>query len=183
MGKDIHVKVAKYNKSTNLYEELQLFRKRKPNEYEYNPLTGEKLPWTEFKEIYIDLGRDYEMMEGMKSGNEIDGYGYFPWTSINFPSLESSFAEKIKKDMNLDGTFDFYETSLADIHNYLYHHPTVVDYEADEWDKLNPGDPCPRKANPIINATKEIVKFISIADDDYNFSPYSYYKIIFYFDC
>lgn len=183
MGEDIHVRVVKYNTSTNLYEELQLFRKRKPNEYDYNPLNGEKLPWTEFKEIHIDLGRDYEMMDGMKDGDEKDGYGYFPWTSINFASLESSFAEKIKKEMDIDGTYGFHEISLADAHNYLYSHPVVTDYEADEWNGWNPGDPVPKKENPIKEAIEEIEKFISIADSDsYNYNPYSYYKVIFYFD-
>lgn len=185
MGKDIHVKVAKYNTSTNLYEELQLFRKRKPDEKEYKFVDGiaVDLPWTEFKEIHIDLGRDYEMMNGMRDGDEKDGYGYFPWTSINFASLESSFAEKIKKEMNTDGTYDFHEISLADAHNYLYSHPVVTDYEADEWNGWNPGDPVPKKENPIKEAIEEIEKFISIADSDsYNYNPYSYYKVIFYFD-
>ena len=181
MGTDIHVKVAKYNSETNLYEELQLFRKRKPGEKEYKIVEGVaiELPWTDYKEIYIDAGRNYEMMDGMKGGDEKDGYGYFPWTSISFASLESSFAEKIKEKQSTAGYFDFYEITLADMYNYTYTHPTVVDYDSKEWKNENP----PKKPNPIIDLLQIIEDFVSLADNDnFYYTPYSYYKIIFYFD-
>lgn len=184
MGMDIHVRIAKYNVETNLYEELQLFRKRKPNEKEYDYKTGEPLPWNDFKKIHIWLGRNYEMFEGMRNGTTEDGYGYFPWTSINLSSLESSFAEKIKKKMSCEGMFDFKELTLADMYNYIYNHPTVVDYEEKEEDWVNwePGDPVPQKENPIKSVMEKIRDFISIADEDFDWMPWSYYKIIFYFD-
>lgn len=182
MGMDIHVRVAKYNVETNLYEELQLFRKRKPNEKEYDYKTGEPLPWNDFKEIHIWLGRDYEMFDGMRDGTKEDGYGYFPWTSINFASLESSFAEKIKKKMSCEGMFDFKEITLADMYNYLYNHPTVVDYNIEREEDWKPGNPEPQKENPIKYVMEEIKSFISIADEDFDWMPWSYYKIIFYFD-
>ena len=89
MGKDIHIRVAKYDTNTNLYKEIELFRKATNDEIDYQEdING-------FKKVYIDVGRHSEMFEGMKDGDENDGYGHFPWTSINYASLEPSFAESI----------------------------------------------------------------------------------------
>ena len=182
MGTDIHVRVAKYHPETNLFHELELFRKRKPDEKEYDWKTGEELPWTEYKKVYIELGRDYEMFDGMKHGDEQDGFGYFPWTSIAEASLEPSLKEEITKFKNTDGYFDFYEINLADMKNYLHSHPTVVDYESEEWDNWETGKPKPLKDNPI-KRLMEIVRGYIFNTEDTLYDPDSYYKIIFFFDC
>lgn len=178
MGVDIHVKITKYNEETHLYEELRLFRKRKPNEkqYSYTEEGCVELPWDDYKEIYIDLGRNYEMFDGMKDGTEEDGYGVFPWQSLVLSSFEPSFIEKMKEEKSF-GYFDFYEINLSDLKLYLIHHPTVVDYEYGETEVE-----IKRKINPITYIDEKIMAFISLADPEYDFSPNSYYKIVFYFD-
>ena len=65
------------------------------------------------------------------------------------------------------------------MYNYAYKHPTVVDYGSEHWTDENP----PRKKNPIVDLMQIIEDFVSIADnDEFYYTPYSYYKIIFYFD-
>lgn len=176
MGQDMHIRVARYNKDTNLYEELELFRKVKPNDYPRdNDING-------FRKIYIEAGRDYEMFQGMKDGDERDGYGYFPWDSINYPSLESSFAESIKEYEKIDGTFDFHEINLSEFKLYLKNHPTVTDYDASWGDDWKYEDPTPQKENPIKSLLENIENYISVADEEYSWTPNVYYKIIFFFD-
>lgn len=175
MGKDIHIKIAKYNKETNLYEQIKLYRKVKPNETSYDSDENG------FREVWIDVGRDYEAWEGMKDGDESDGFGLFPWNSISLTSLEPCLAEEIKENMKIDGYFDFYEINLAEFKLYLNEHPTVVDYDA-EWKDLPYNSPKPQKENPIKTLFEAVVAYISVADWSYSWTPTSYYKVIFYFD-
>lgn len=183
MGKDIHIIVTKYNKDTRFYHEVELFRKRKENEFDYNCETGEHLPWTEYKKIDIDVGRNSEMFEGMKSGD--GGYGVFPWIDIDFSSLEPTLAEELKKyhDKTRYSCFDFHEINLADMKNYVYTHPLVTDYDSDEWDNWEPGKERPAKPNPIGGMVEDIENYIYFFEDGWRFEPDSYYKILFYFDC
>lgn len=174
MGKDIHIKITKYNKKTNLYEPIKLYRKVKPDETSYE--TDEN----GFREVDIDVGRDYEAWEGMEDGNDEDGYGFFPWDSINYLSLDPAFAEDLKKEVT-NFCFDFYEINLSEFKLYLNEHPTVVDYDAN-WENLNYNDPKPQKENPIKYIFEAIQSYISVADWSYMWIPDSHYKIIFYFD-
>lgn len=172
MGIDIHVRVTKYNKDTNLYEEVALFRK--PSKYENH----EKDDPSYVKASVYD-GRDYEMFDGMKDGDDSDGYGYFPISSIALNSYEEKFANEIKEKMSIDGYFDFYEISLSDMKLYTIEHPTVFDFDVEVGDN----EPYARKKNPIVGLYENIINYISFADWGFEILPLSYYKIVFYFDC
>lgn len=188
MSVDIHVRVFKYEKDENLYKELKLYRKRSLDEkYEYDYKTGKRIEITSpLKEIYIDLGRNYDMFDGMKHGDKEDGYGYFPWVPIALNSLEPEAAEELKELISSECVFDFSEISLADMKNYIHDHPFVTDYDVNEekWDEYEKLGLKPTKTNPIKYVIAEIENFINFADPDawLNY-PLSYYKIIFYFDC
>lgn len=176
MGQDIHIRITKYNKDTNFFEEVALYRKVKPSETPYKEdING-------FRKIYIDAGRDYEMFDGIKDGSEEDGYGYFPSISIAINSLEPSLREEIKEKKSTFGCFDFMEVNLLEMDKYVREHPTVTDYESDEWEEYEAGQPRPQKDNPIIELYEKILNYINIADNYYCYTPCSYYKIIFYFD-
>lgn len=170
MGTDIHIRIAKYNKETNLFEEVELFRKATSKEIDWKKDTNG------FMKIYLNAGRDYEMFEGMKDGDEIDGYGYFPWTPINYLSLEPSFAERIKEKVNSFGYYDFYEINLCEFNLYLKNHPKVINYDADRDEED------PWKENPLKSLFDDIESYLFIADYTYSWTPSSYYKVIFYFD-
>lgn len=173
MGQDIHIEVTKYNKKTNLYEPIKLYRKIKPNETPYE--TDEN----GFREVYIDVGRDYETWNEMKDGGENDGYGIFPWESISYLSLDPVLAEDLSKLEATQGYFDFYEINFSDFKLYLNEHPSVVDYD---YDNLDYNGPKPQKENPIKYIFEAIRSYISVADGEYKWTPDSHYKIIFYFD-
>lgn len=183
MGKDIHVRLTKLNKETNLYEELALY---KPGiEYHYDKEGNKIIDNPNFQKIYIYDGRNYEMFDGMKEGDEIDGYGNFPWTSINLNSLEPKLKKEIEEKQNIQGYFDFYETTLADIKLYLYKHPTVVNYEAEEeeWEEQEKQNKKPRKINPIQHLFQNICDYGYFADNwNWGIEPLSVYKVLFYFD-
>ena len=175
MGIDIHVRVTKYNKEKNIYEEIALFRKVNRPERSFD----KNYP---FETVSIYDGRDYEMFDGMKDGDDIDGYGYFPWTDIKLNSYEENFRNEIKEKMeNKDkyGYFDFYEISLPLMKLYTNEHPKVVDYNYeydDEKDKV-------MKVNPIVNLYDKILSYIDFADEDFFLATLDDYKVVFYFDC
>lgn len=184
MGKDIHIRIAKYNDKTNKYEELCLYRPRHSYEQFYYDDEGNK---TEVPDPYIRAscysGRNYEMFDGMKDGNENDGYGDFPWYPVRLNSLEDSFKADIEEKMNKGYYYDFYEISLPEIAYYLEKHPKVADYDAEDkdWDKYWDGKgPKPEKTNPIQHLYDNIFYYIEFADFCvYNLNDY---KVIFYFD-
>lgn len=183
MGQDIHIRVAKYNEKTNLYDELVLYKPGK--EYHYDSNGNKIIDNPDFQKVYIYNGvRDYEMFDGMKEGDENDGYGNFPWVPIKFNSLEPSFRDRIKLKTLIDGYYDFYEINLADMKNYLHAHPVVIDYDSELWSEYEKDKRFkPRKDNPIEGLYKEICNYISFADDNWDWNPLSFYKVIFYFDC
>ena len=184
MGRDIHVRVALYNEETNKYEELKLFRKRnKYEKYKYDE-KGNKIEITNpLIQASIYNGRNSEMFDGMKDGDETDGYNEFPWTYIKMNSLEDELKEDIEKKMNITGYFDFYEITLADMALYLEENPTVTDYDSDIWDDWKAGDSRPQKTNPIKHLYQEICDYAKIADWlSWESVPLSAYKVIFYFD-
>lgn len=176
MGKDIHVRLTKLNRETNLYEELALY---KPGvEYHYDEKGNKIIDNPNFQKVYIYDGRNYEMFEGMKEGDGIDGYGDFPWTSINLNSLESELKREIEEKQNSQGYFDFYEINLADMKLYLNEHPIVVDYDG-EWEEGVKS----QKTNPIKYLYDNIYDYGYFADNwNWEIEPLSIYKVLFYFD-
>lgn len=181
MGMDMHVRLAKYDEKSNLYKELVLY---KPGEeYHYDEEGNKIVDNPVFEKVHIYNGRDYEMFDGMKDGDNSDGYGNFPWINVQLNSLDKNLAEHIDYLQHQFGYFDFRELSLADMKVYLNDHPTVVDYEADEWENWKVGDPKPQKVNPIKYLYEDICNYAKFADDwSWDYVPLSHYKVIFYFD-
>lgn len=176
MGVDIHVRVTKYDEKTNLYREISLFVKRRPEE-KYHPGTPD------FVRVDPYSGRNYEMFEGMKDGDDTDGFGFFPWTGIKLNSYEEDFRNEIKEKMSSCGYYDFYEISLIEMENYLLKHPTVVDYDSELWAICDTvPNPKPMKENPIKDLYDDIHNYIYFAEDGW-VNSFSDYKIVFYFDC
>ena len=166
MGKDIHVRILKYNKEENLYYEQKLFIYNKnKKDYEY---------------ISPYWNRNYEMFNGMKDGDEIDGYGEFPWSSLALNSYESEFKEEMMKKMKEIGYFDFFEISLAELKLYTLEHPVVTDYDTVNSEDFNTNKLT--KTNPIIYLFETICNYLNFADWTFDFSSLSEYKVVFYFD-
>ena len=182
MGQDIHIRIVKYNSDKNFYEELTLY---KPGEeYHYNEEGNKIVDNPYFQKVHIDAGRNYEMFEGMKDGDENDGYGHFPWTKVKLNALDPKIKEDIEEKMDTPGYFDFYELTFADMKLYLNEHPTVVDYDNNNFNWEEDDGERPRKINPIKPLFDEIVNYAQLADGwDWGLEPFGYYKIIFYFDC
>ena len=186
MGVDIHIKLYKYNKETNLYEKLALYKTRAKESYRYNEKGEivETFPVGSYEEIYIDVGRDREMFDGLCNLDE-DNYGIFPSTYVAYNSFEEKAVKELKEEEESFGCYDFSEVSLADIGVYLSQYPTVIDYESldwDSWDELKEEEK-PRKTNRIKYFYEEICKYAHFADWEFEYSPLSRYKIVFYFDC
>lgn len=183
MGMDIHIRIAKYNSATNLFEEIRLYR---PGEtYKYNE-KGEKIVIDpNFERVWIDAGRDYEMFEQIKEGTEDENGNsiYFPSYSVAFNSLEENFKNDLLELYNSIGFFDFSEINLADFAYYCNEHPTVVDYDDDKYEWGVSDKPKPTKKNPLIDLFQQIINYISIYEA-YHWvdEPLRYYKVIFYFD-
>ena len=184
MGIDIHVKIVKYNTEDNYYHELSLYRLRDPDEkIEYNA-DGEPVNTASpFIRISPYDCRDYEMFEGMNSESSSEGYGIFPSTTIALGSLEPELRAEMIKEMEEIGVYGFQEISFADLENYLHTHPTVVDFDAEEGENWKGGDPKPQKENPIKELFESCINYTTFAEKYVWISaPYSYYKILFWFD-
>lgn len=168
MGMDIHVQLYRYNKEDNFYEKLALYR--------WDSKEGKH------KEVYLFPGRDSEMFDGMKSGDEVDGYGYFPTHSVALNSFFEPDRKELEEVMGTQGYFDFWEVNLAEMALYCKEHPQVTDYDA-PWDDEKPGFVKPTKKNPICNLYEEICSYAQFANQwGWDFDPLSYYKVVIYFD-
>lgn len=169
MGMDIHVKLYKYDEDRNQFKKVTLYR--------WNEKKGE------YQEVYIFPGRNSEMFDGMKNGDENDGYGYFPTSPIRLNSFFDPDREELEKTMNTQGYFDFWEINLAEFALYCRNHPKVVNYDI-EWDEEQEGKFIkPTKENPICNLFKEICSYGAFADEwEWGFNPLSLYKVVIYFD-
>ena len=89
MGMDIHVETFKLDKETNRYSKLTLYHKRDLSGYTNLGPENIKLNEKEYlSPVSIYDGRDYEMFNGLKDGDEDDGYGIFPWHSIYLNSFD-----------------------------------------------------------------------------------------------
>lgn len=164
MGVDIHLALCKYDETDNLYHELSLYTKGK-EKYHKTPV------WT---------GRNSEMF-GIMSNEEEDMAGLFPSTSIALASLDEELRDKIKKEGEY--CYGFSEVTLADIQYYLKDHPTVVDYDADWGDNWKPGDPRPMKENPVKFIYDNCLYYAEFAEGWlFGFTPFSRYKLLYWFD-
>ena len=107
MGCDIHLRLTKYDDKENVYKELVLYKPGESYHYE----DGKKvIDNPDFQKVYIFDGcRNSEMFDGMKDGDEVDGYGIFPISPIKINSLEKELRADIEKKQNSEGYFDFYE--------------------------------------------------------------------------
>lgn len=172
MGVDIHIRLLKYDENTNLYKEIALYRKSSLHE---------KYPedYPEMVKVPVYDGRDYEMFDGMKDGDDSDGYGYFPWTGMKLNSYEEAFRnEMIEKQKTELGYFDFYEIPLAEMRVYVLENPKVVDYDVEYIDEEHKA----YKDNPIASLYSKIISYLSFAEP-WGMEYLSDYKVVFYFDC
>ena len=183
MGMDIHVETFKLDKETNRYSKLTLYHKRDLSGYTNLGPENIRLNEKEYlSPVSIYDGRDYEMFNGLKDGDEDDGYGIFPWHSIYLNSFDDDAKKEISETMNTEGFFDFHEIALSEMALYCNEHPMVVDYDAN-WDLYNEGKAeKPMKKNPICDLYNDIYNYIKFADPDSWIANRSDYKVIFYFD-
>lgn len=183
MGVDIHIHICKYNPEDNFYHELSLYRPRDEDEkYNYDKEGNKILVKDKYIRISPYDARNSEMFDGMTHGDTENGYGCFPAYSIAFNSLEPNFREEIKKKTKILGFYNFNEISFADFKNYLNEHPTVVDYDSDEWETWKNTEPKPQKKNPLNDLFDYCVNYANFAEKYGMFAPYSQYKILFWFD-
>ncbi len=172
MGVDIHVYITKYNTETNFFEEVELYTKNKAGEY---------------KRVPVVYGRNYDIFDILANRAIIDNVA-FPNAPIAYNSLEESIRKKIKSFHSKDGElftgcYNFFEVNLADLKDYLDTCPTMInyDYNSDEEETENNK---PYKTNVVKFLYDNIINYIEFVDDfAFEFSPKSYYKILYFFDC
>ena len=168
MGKDIHMKLLEYSPEENTYKELALYRKNKDNE---------------FKKIRLFDGRNSNMFDTMAGNDFCYDDDSFPCTSIALSSLEPELRKEIEKEMEDPGCFDFKEICLSDMKIYIDKYPEIKD-----WDKAFDCEDIasiPMKKNPLKQLFEDILTYLYFIDASYRwgYTPLSYYKIIYFFDC
>lgn len=182
MGVDIHVRIVKYNTETNFYHDLSLYRLRESDEKveKYDDQGNPIYATSPFKRISPYDARNSEMFDIMMNSDSSVG---FPSTSIVLNSLEPELRAEIEEEIKEIGVYGFQEISFSDLENYLHSHPTIVDYDAEEWETWNPGDPKPQKENPIKDFFESCISYATFAEKyTWIINPYSYYKILYWFD-
>lgn len=163
MGADIHVKIVAFNHQTRYFEEVPLFR--------WDSKKGE------YKDVDLFPGRNSEIF-GALTNEEYHNYGHFPCRSVRFDSLEPEFREKIEKEFQTLGFYDFCEVSLESFCGYLREHPKVKDYD-EIWEADNPV----YKDNPLKDLYADCITYLQFATDWYiDVGDLSDYKVIYYFD-
>lgn len=179
MGVDMTVRVFKYDPSDNFYHEISLYVPRdKYNKYYYDE-KGNKHEYTDkYAPVPVYSGRNTEMFDGMKDGDEINGYGYFPWRPVVLPSFEPEVRKELSELPN-KYYYDVNEISLVGFECYIKTHPEVVDYEKDWGDNEDNS----MKENPLKDLFKDICSYITLADYHSWISTWEDYKVVFYFDC
>lgn len=171
MGVDIHFYITKYNTETNFFEEIKLYTRNKAGEY---------------KKVPIFYGRNYDMFDILTNKIIVDNVT-FPNMPIAYNSLEENIREKIKsfhsEEGEFTGCYDFFEVNLADLKNYLNTCPTMINYDYNS-DEEESEDNKPYKSNVVKFLYDDIINYIKFADEfAFEFSPESYYKILYFFDC
>lgn len=169
MGIDIHFYITKYNKEKNIFEEIAL----------YSAETGK------YKKVPVFIGRNYEIFDILRNKIIIDNIE-FPYADIAYNSLEEKLKNTIEgyigKEGEFTGFYDFSEVNLADLKNYVDTCPTMINYDYDN-DEKEIEDNKKYKINPVKILYDEIINYINFADLSFDFTPYSYYKILYFFDC
>lgn len=170
MGVDIHFYITKYNKEKNVFEEIAL----------YTAEAGK------YKKVPVFFGRNYDMFDILKNRTIIDNVE-FPCVYIACNSLEEKLKNIIKKYIGEEGEeftgcYGFSEINLADLKNYVNTCPTMVnlDYDSEEEETENNKK---YKTNPVKFLYDTIINYIIFADFSFDFTPCSYYKILYFFDC
>lgn len=153
MGKDIHVRIVKFNRDENVWESVRLYRKEK----------------NELKVVHADNGRNYELFDILE-GNDEDSYDPFAIAVNNLP-------EDLKKEIEEDSQYcyNFKEANLADLKIYLHQHPKIRDYDYDE------DSPKAYKDNPVKWFIKRIEYYIDFACP-WDYYPDSDIRILYWFD-
>lgn len=175
MGVDIHVKLYKYNKDSNLFNEITLFKRSETDASMWGVKKGDMI------KVSVFNGRNHELfniLQNKMDYNSVD----FPCDNININSYDENEKEDLHNILNEKFYFNYSEVSLADMKIYCLQEPKVVDYDAEWGEDWKQGDPEPMKDNPVIGFFDDIVQYIYFADEDFAFNPLSYYKVVYYFD-
>jgi len=95
MGKDIHVRLIQFNRKTNEYELVKLYRKIN----------------NEFRAIPVYEGRDYSLFDQLEDDA-------FPSRAIYTPNLPEELRQELNECEEETGYFGFREINLADLKLY-----------------------------------------------------------------
>lgn len=162
MGRDIHIKIAKFNHESRYFEEIKLMKYNKE---------GELVP------VDIYDFRNQEMFDAMTNyGYGEDGYGIFPCSILEFASLDPKFKEEMEKEKETFGCYGFSEISIEGFSAYLKDHMKVKDYDV-EWESEKD---VKYKDNPLNDLFERICYYIEFSG---GWGSYKDYKVIYYFDC
>lgn len=149
MGKDIHVAIAIRNTETGYYDKVEIFNKKKDKYISINP---------------YDI-RNHELFKLLEDD--------IPWNGLHTTFLEPSFAKEIQEIKDTMGYFNFKETNLADLKNYLICNPMTTDYDSY-------GDEIVEKTSPLKFFIERIEYYIEFAGYDFYYPSDIY--ILYWFD-
>jgi len=150
MSTDIHTRIAIYNPDKNIWEEIKLYTH------------SEDFPIARFFS-----GKNYTLFDILDgSGGNLDPL------PIRLESLDPSFKEEIKREMEAIGTYGFHEVNLADLKLFLAKNPKVEDPNSERFLLIE---------NPV-------KRFIDLAETYVYFANYEWthpseIKILYWFDC
>ena len=108
MGRDIHIRIVKYNSEIDKWEEIKLFREEKANSY---------------TPIRLSLDRNYELFEILDED--------INFKAVNKTNLPKDLVDEIE-NWEKDGGFRFREINLAELEIYKLNHPKVRDWDYEE---------------------------------------------------
>lgn len=158
MGVDIHVRIL--FKKESIWKSINLYR-----------YDDEK---NEFKKINIYPFRNYDLFNILKK-EEVG-------RSIEYNSLPPALFKEIKDYETTSEYYNFQEVNLADLKLYLLKNPKIRDYDY-EAENDEDFDKNGWKTNPIEFFIERIEYILDLAEPYYDFSPPSYTRIIYWFDC
>lgn len=117
------------------------------------------------KEVSIFDRRNSDLFGILQNEGFETDMGTFPSTKIAYSSLEEEFKERVVKDQEY--CYGFNEVSLSDMKCYIKEHPIILE---------------PHRENPVKEFFEECVTYISFADEWFDFTPLSRYKLLYWFD-
>ena len=151
MGVDICVHILKRNSNINKWEEIAIYRKEKNS---FN-----QIPPFDF--------RDYELFDILLRG---EGEEHYQAYDIDKNILPEYLKDEID---NADYCYGFKEINFAELKLYLEKYPKIIDWNNDitkVW-----------KDNPVKFFVEKIEQYIIFSDENYDFTPLSDYKILYWF--